>query len=52
MAYVANEAGNIQAALPVASTCDTFLQNPKLALHLVARGNNHIVYSLSAIFSL
>ncbi|KAK2765810.1 hypothetical protein CKAH01_15559 [Colletotrichum kahawae] len=52
MAYVADEAGNIQAAVPVASTHQTHGDDLLMLLHLVARGNNHVDYSPSAIFSL
>ncbi|KAK2757176.1 hypothetical protein CKAH01_17014 [Colletotrichum kahawae] len=48
MDYIADEAENIQAAVPVASTHDTFLQNPKSALCTAVRGNKHLDYSPSA----
>lgn len=37
MAYVADEAGNILAAVPVAWTCDTWLQDPVTAAVMALR---------------
>ncbi|KAK2765807.1 hypothetical protein CKAH01_15556 [Colletotrichum kahawae] len=51
MAYVADEAENIWAVVPVAWTYDTWLEDLLMLLHSVARGNKLVDYSPSAAFS-
>ncbi|KAK2739645.1 hypothetical protein CKAH01_18661 [Colletotrichum kahawae] len=50
MAYVADEAGNILAAVPVAWTCDTYGEGLLILLRSVAHSNKHVDYSPSAAF--
>ncbi|KAF6789681.1 hypothetical protein CPLU01_15774 [Colletotrichum plurivorum] len=50
MDYVADEAGNILAAVPVAWTYHTWLEDLLMLLRSVAHGNKHIDYSPSSAF--
>ncbi|KAK2743335.1 hypothetical protein CKAH01_18417 [Colletotrichum kahawae] len=50
MAYVADEAGNILAAVPVTWTCDNYSGDLLILLRSVTRSNKYVDYSPLAAF--